>query len=174
MRQTATAVRIEQNITAMSNVSVDIQIASKVTSIPGQQEIQSWIEDAVKVAGDVRSCEVSVRIVDQDEGRALNNKFRDADKATNVLSFPAAGEAVDSLPQDIPRVLGDIVICGPLVESEAAAQDKECTDHWAHLLVHGTLHLLGYDHEADEDANVMEAMETEILGRRGVGDPYAE
>jgi len=169
----ATATRIEQNIPTMSNVSVDIQIACNVTSIPGHQEMQSWIEDTVDEAGDDSSVEVSVRIVDQEEGRSLNSQYRDADKATNVLAFPADGEAVENLPSDVPRVLGDIVICGPVVEREAAEQHKETADHWAHLLVHGTLHLLGYDHEVDEEARAMEAIETKILGRRGLRDPYA-
>jgi probable rRNA maturation factor len=167
----------DQETLAMSNVSVDIQIASKVTSVPGQQEIQSWVEDAINEVRNDRNCdcncEVSVRVVDEDEGCELNGQYRQADKATNVLSFPADREALHSLPQEVPRALGDIVICGPIVEREAAQQHKKNSDHWAHLLVHGTLHLLGHDHESDAEALEMEAIETRILGRRGVGDPYA-
>jgi probable rRNA maturation factor len=95
------------------------------------------------------------------------------DKATNVLSFPADSETLDNLPPDLPCSLGDIVICGPVVEREAEAQHKEKAAHWAHLLVHGTLHLLGHDHDVAAEAVEMEAIETRILRRRGIGDPYA-
>ncbi len=157
-----------------TGVKVDVQIASIVDSAPDEKTIQAWLEDAVvKVGEDDRSSrEISVRLVDEEEGRALNNQYRKQNKATNVLSFPAVGAGDSGLPPGLSQALGDIVICGPVVEREAAEQNKEVASHWAHLLVHGTLHLLGYDHETDEDAAVMEKLETRILAARGIDDPY--
>lgn len=102
--------------------------------------------------------------------RSLNCAFRGKDKPTNVLSFPAGDVA--GLPADAPLPLGDIVICAGVVGAEAAAQGKTEDDHWAHMLVHGTLHLLGFDHETDAEAADMEALETRILGEHGIADPY--
>jgi len=158
----------------MSNsVTVDVQVASIVTSVPDETDMQSWVQDVLTELAIKKECEVSIRIVDEEEGRDLNKQYRDKNGATNVLSFPARNEALHNLPQNHPCSLGDIVICGPVVEREAAAQHKETRSHWAHLLVHGTLHLLGHDHEVDADAKEMEALETRILRRRGVADPYA-
>lgn len=151
-------------------LSVGIQVASAAAGIPTRKSIRSWVRAAVKQFGDADAVEVSVRIVDEEEGRQLNREFRDKDRATNVLSFPP-GDA--SLPPETPKSLGDIVICAPLVECEAAAQGKATADHWAHLLVHGTLHLLGCDHDGEQDAAVMEALETRILAARGVANPYS-
>ena len=111
--------------------------------------------------------EVCVRVVDETESRTLNRRYRGKDKPTNVLSFPADIE----LPEG--RVWGDIVICAPVVAAEAEAQGKALEAHFAHMVVHGVLHLLGYDHESGADAETMESLETEILGRFGIGDPYA-
>ena len=102
--------------------------------------------------------------------RALNRDYREQDKTTNVLSFPA-GE-IAGLPDDAPRALGDIVICAAVISDEAAEQGKELSAHWAHMLVHGTLHLLGYDHETDAEAAAMEGLETRILCQHGCPDPY--
>ena len=113
---------------------------------------------------------MSVRIVDAAEIHALNSDYRGKDKPTNVLSFPAGDVA--GLPADMPVLLGDVVICASVVREEAAAQGKAITDHWAHMLVHGTLHLLGYDHETETEAVEMEALETRILSEHGVADPY--
>jgi len=156
-----------------ANVSIDIQVASVVGSVPGETEMQSWVQDVIMELAVPGKCEVSIRIVDEEEGRELNKQYRDIDTATNVLSFPANNEILGSPPPQLPCSLGDIVICGPIVEREAADQHKEINAHWAHLLVHGTLHLLGHDHEADDEAEEMEAIETRILGKRGIGDPYA-
>ena len=111
-----------------------------------------------------------MRVVDSDEMRTLNREYRQQDKVTNVLSFPAAG--IDGLPAEASQVLGDIVVCAERVAEEARDRGKPAADHWAHLLVHGTLHLLGYDHDANEDAVVMERLETRILADYGVDDPY--
>jgi probable rRNA maturation factor len=153
-------------------VSVDIQVASTATSVPEESEIRSWIADVVRELEVDCECEVSIRIVDEEEGRALNKRFRDINQATNVLSFPSGQELLADQTPDLPHLLGDIVICGPIVEREAHAQHKSAAAHWAHLLVHGTLHLLGHDHEADAQAAEMESIETRILARRGVSDPY--
>jgi probable rRNA maturation factor len=149
-------------------VSVDVQNASAAVSVPDATDIQAWVELAISQLSQAPG-EVSVRIVDEEEGRQLNNTWRGEDVATNVLSFPAD----NGLPADAPRSFGDIVICGPVVEREASEQGKATADHWAHMLVHGALHLLGYDHEIDNEALEMEALERQILAACGVDDPYA-
>jgi len=154
-------------------VSVDIQVASTVGNVPSEAVMQSWVQEVINELSVTGEFEVSIRIVDEEEGRELNKQYRDKDQATNVLSFPAVDAAIANLPADLPQPLGDIVICGPVAEREASAQQKTTESHWAHLLVHGTLHLLGHDHENDADAEAMEAIETRVLGRRGAADPYA-
>jgi probable rRNA maturation factor len=123
---------------------------------------------ALRGGGRRKPAEVAIRIVGAEEGRAFNRDYRGKDYATNVLSFPA------ELPPgvDLP-LLGDLAICAPVVEREAAEQHKRPRDHWAHLTVHGTLHLLGYDHLRDAEAEAMEALETRILASLGIADPYA-
>ena len=112
---------------------------------------------------------VSVRIVDAEEGRALNQRWRERDRPTNVLSFPA------DLPPELELpLLGDLVLCAPVVLREAAEQGKRAEDHWAHLVIHGVLHLLGMDHQDDAEAEEMEQREREILATLGIGDPYAD
>lgn len=130
----------------------------------------TWVTRAVVEAAQVANAEVSLRVVDAEEMRALNREYRDQDKPTNVLSFPAG--RVEGMPDDAPVLLGDVVVCASVVHEEAAAQAKSDEDHWAHMLVHGTLHLLGYDHIADDEAAAMEALETRILESHGVADPY--
>ncbi len=139
-------------------------------TIPGAEVVDAWVSRAVEAAGAPHDVEVSVRIVDGDEIRALNRDYREKDKATNVLSFPAGPLA--GLPDDTPVLIGDIVVCASVVESEAAEQGKAVGDHWAHMLVHGTLHLLGFDHEDDAEAAEMEALETRVLTEHGLPDPY--
>ncbi len=150
---------------------VDVDFAAAAEGLPSQEEIEDWIGRALDRAGTTGDVEVSVRIVDPDEIRTLNRDYRHRDKATNVLSFPS-GE-IAGLPDQVPQVLGDIVVCAGVVMDEAAAQDKAPADHWAHMLVHGTLHLLGYDHEQEDEAQAMEELETRILAELGVADPYA-
>ena len=115
--------------------------------------------------------ELTIRLVDEEEGMHLNQTYRGNTGATNVLSFPF--ENLEDIPDEfnIP-LLGDIVICAPVVRQEAKTQNKKETNHWAHLTVHGTLHLLGYDHIDDEDAQIMENLETGILSSLGFSDPY--
>ena len=156
-------------------VSVDFQVACQVDSIPMKTEVHSWLEQSFQAGSrnSSRQCEVAVRIVDEEESRKLNKQFRQLDKATNVLAFPAGRpDGITGLPEDEVQVLGDLVICGPLVEEEAEEQGKSPASHWGHLLVHGMLHLLGYDHETASQAAEMETMEKQLLADRGFEDPY--
>ena len=151
-------------------VQVDVQTACDDNTIPEATTVEAWVTRAVEAAGTGNDVEVSVRIVDADEIQALNNDYRDKDKPTNVLSFPAG--PIEGLPEDAPVLLGDIVVCASVVDSEAAEQGKMVGDHWAHLLVHGTLHLMGFDHGSDSEATEMEALETRILASNDLPDPY--
>jgi probable rRNA maturation factor len=154
-------------------VVADVQVASDEPGIPDETEMQSWVAAAVDSSGRCPNVEadVAVRVVDVDEIRTLNRVYRDKDSVTNVLSFPAGDIA--GMPAGARRLLGDIVICAAVVTAEANEQGKDVADHWAHMIVHGTLHLLGYDHETDAEAAAMEALETQILAARNVTDPYA-
>lgn len=158
-------------MTPEGSVIVDVQIASGIEHVPDSADIQKWIEAAIIGTAIEGPCEVSVRIVDEEEGRELNNRYRGKDYATNVLSFPVDASQ-EYLPAELRGTLGDIVICGPVVEIEAGEQGKDIAHHWAHLLIHGTLHLLGHDHVLEADARRMESLETRILGLCGVADPY--
>ena len=135
---------------------------------PSPTSFRQWIAAALKGARRRKPAEVAIRIVDTDEGRSLNLTYRGKDYATNVLSFPAELPPGLHLP-----LLGDLAICAPVVAREAAEQHKHPRDHWAHLTVHGTLHLLGYDHLVEAEAEAMEALETRILAGLGIADPYA-
>ena len=152
------------------NVQVDVQQAADDESIPDTAFVSDWVTRAVNAATITRDSEVSVRIVGADEIHALNHEYRQKDAPTNVLSFPAG--AVAGLPNDAPQPLGDIVICASVVRDEAEAQGKTLADHWAHMLVHGTLHLLGFDHQTDVEAAAMETLERRILSAHGIADPY--
>ncbi len=154
-----------------ASICIDIQVMSSPAGIPSEGDIRSWIGAVLERIDAGGAVEISLRIVDEDEGRTLNKAYRGKDRPTNVLSFPSG--IGSELPAGLPRPLGDVVICAPLVRREAAEQGKAESDHWAHLLVHGTLHLLGYDHESATEAEAMEALEREILAGRGVADPYA-
>ena len=152
------------------NVEVDVQLACEGIAVPSADVVSTWVNRALAAAGESTAAELSVRIVDADEMQALNRDYRDKDRPTNVLSFPVG--PVTGMPDDAPVLLGDIVVCASVVHDEAAAQGKADTDHWAHMLVHGTLHLLGYDHVDPNEAAAMEALETRILAAHGVADPY--
>nr|WP_275099954.1 rRNA maturation RNase YbeY [Sedimenticola hydrogenitrophicus] len=128
-------------------------------------QFQAWAEAALH--GRLERAELVVRIVDREESRQLNREYRGKDSPTNVLSFPFEAPAV--VANDL---LGDLVICAPLVAEEAAEQGKPLEAHWAHLLVHGVLHLLGFDHINDPEAETMEGLEVEILESLGYSDPY--
>ncbi len=153
---------------------IDVQLACDTAKAPARRVLSAWVRRALQAAGDEPEggAEIAIRVVDADEMRSLNRDYRGRDHATNVLSFPAGD--IEGLPRDAPRLLGDIVICADVVNAEAAAQGKAREDHWAHMLVHGSLHLLGYDHRQDADAAVMEALEKRVLTRHGLADPYGE
>ncbi|OMG63115.1 rRNA maturation RNase YbeY [Stutzerimonas balearica] len=148
-------------------IELDLQLASEAQA-PSQADFQRWCELALRQRS--ADSELTIRVVDEAEGRELNRTWRHKDYATNVLSFPA--DVPDGI-LDIP-LLGDLVICAPVVEREAAEQGKPSQAHWAHLVIHGCLHLLGYDHIEDDEAEEMEALERELLAELGHPDPYAE
>ena len=151
---------------------VDVQLAADDESIPTADDIAIWVNRAIDAAGSSSNLEVSVRVVDADEMQQLNSEFRNQDKPTNVLSFPAGDLA--GLPDEAERPLGDIVVCAAVVAAEAQQQGKTQSDHWAHMIVHGTLHLLGFDHESDSDAAEMESLEIRIMTDHGIASPYGE
>ncbi len=148
---------------------VEVQLASASPRLPAERDIQRWAIAALEELGeDAEPSDLCIRLVDTAESQALNHRYRGKNKPTNVLSFPA--------DVDVPgeRFLGDLVVCAPVVVDEAQAQRKKTDDHFAHMVVHGVLHLLGHDHEHDEDARRMEVLEREILQRLGVGNPYGD
>ena len=152
------------------DVHIDVDVACSGDH-PQPDFIGSWIRRAIAAArNDDRPLEVSVRIVSTDESRIMNRDYRQRDYATNVLSFPAGD--IEGVPAVEARALGDIAVCAAVVAAEAAEQAKAADDHWAHMLVHGTLHLLGYDHETEDEAAEMEALEVRILAEGGVANPY--
>lgn len=139
-------------------LSLSVQYASNAPDLPTRVQVRRWVRAALDA-----DAVVTVRFVDAIEGRALNAEFRGKDYPTNVLTFV--------YDDDAPRA-GDVVLCAPIVQREAQAQDKPLAAHYAHLVVHGMLHLQGFDHERAADAAVMEAREVAILDRIGVADPY--
>ena len=145
-------------------IEVEIQRETSLSSVPPDQQFEQWAAAALQGHGEA---ELVIRLVDLEESRRLNEQFANRNKPTNVLSFPA------SLPPSIHLpLLGDIVICAPLVEREAEEQNKSMLAHWAHLTIHGILHLLGHDHQSDEEAAKMEALETGLVQSFGFPDPY--
>lgn len=142
----------------MPKLELNLQIASGSSDIPTKAQFKSWAKAALRV-----DTEVTIRVVDADEGRMLNSTYRGKDYATNVLTFPI---------NEVPHLMGDIVICAPVVEAEAHAQNKPLEAHYAHLTVHGILHLHGYDHEIDAQAALMESIEIQILAKLGYANPY--
>jgi len=145
-------------------IEVDVQHATVFHPLPGNQEFNLWVSTALQEKDEA---ELTLRLVDEAESRELNSRYRGKDAPTNVLSFPAG------LPPgiDIP-LLGDIIICAPLVHEEAAAQNKPVQAHWAHLVIHGVLHLLGHDHQDEQEAREMETIEVALLFSLGFPNPY--
>ena len=151
-------------------LDVGVSYALPRAGLPAAASFRKWV--AAALAGRIREADLAIRLVDADEGQALNRHYRGKDYATNVLSFPA--EVPEGLPKNVKfPLLGDLVICAPGVAREAAEQGKALKDHYAHLTVHGVLHLLGWDHEDDKEAEAMEQLEREILADLGIADPYA-
>jgi probable rRNA maturation factor len=151
---------------------LDIQIAEQaqgLAELPDEQQLTEWACAALNGRCDLEQPELTIRLVANDESQQLNHEYRGKNKPTNVLSFPF--EAPPEVP--IP-LLGDLVIAVPVVAEEAREQGKTLDAHWAHMVVHGCLHLLGYDHIKDDEAEIMENLEREILAGLGFDDPYSE
>ncbi len=148
------------------SIELDLQLAvESETGLPTVEEFSTWLEAAVTPFQ--AQAEVTIRIVDTAESHQLNLEYRGKDKPTNVLSFPF--EAPPGIELDL---LGDLIICRQVVEQEAVEQNKPLNAHWAHMVVHGSLHLLGYDHIEDDEAEEMESLETDLMQKLGFEDPY--
>ncbi len=149
------------------SAAIQCQRVSAQARVPGPQRLRHWARAGLQGAG--ASGGLVIRVVDESESRELNRDFRGVDRPTNVLSFPFEG------PPGVPSEhLGDIVICAPVVEKEALEQGKPAQAHWAHMVVHGVLHLVGFDHHGEAEAREMESLETAILAGLGLADPYQE
>ena len=149
---------------------VDLQIAVKNDNdLPAIELIEKWVTGAIQVGSDAEreEAELTIRIVESDESQSLNSQYRGKDKPTNVLSFPFEGPAGIELP-----LLGDLVIAKQIVEQETQDQNKTLQAHWARMIIHGTLHLLGYDHIIENEALEMESIETSLLTSLGYPEPY--
>lgn len=173
-------------MTHNSNATVDLQIACAEENLPSLEHFQCWVDTALSMIysksnekegltspdmlrkySDHRQDELSIRLVELEESQSLNSQYRHKDKPTNVLSFEF--EAPEGLSLNL---LGDLVICSDIVSSEAISQNKPLLSHWAHMVIHGCLHLLGFDHINDSDADEMESLEIEILAKLDISNPY--
>ncbi|MDA9908933.1 rRNA maturation RNase YbeY [Gammaproteobacteria bacterium] len=157
------------------NVTIELMNASSDSSLPALKDFQRWTDTTMGALSKFNdqtlpdSTELSIRVIDEDESADLNANYRQKQGATNILSFPYSGIQGTDI-----NLLGDLAICAPLVRKEAAEQDKTLDAHWAHLIVHGVLHLNGFDHEEDTAAKEMETLETTILKTLGYKNPYQE
>ncbi|QYJ79653.1 rRNA maturation RNase YbeY [Shewanella acanthi] len=149
------------------DLALDVQYATASDYLPTEAQFSLWVKTAIGNSMD--KAELTIRIVDPRESQMLNSTYRGKDKPTNVLSFPFEAPPEIELP-----LLGDLVICASVVENEAHEQQKPLEAHWAHMVVHGCLHLLGYDHIEDEEAEEMESLETQLIEGLGFTDPYKE
>ncbi|ARU55939.1 metal-dependent hydrolase [Oleiphilus messinensis] len=151
---------------------VDLQLATQ-SATPDENQVQHWAQTAFEASASPENSacemEVSIRLVDTEESATLNQTYRNKTGPTNVLSFP-----FDAPPGITVNLLGDLVICAPVVQKEAQEQEKTEESHWAHMVVHGILHLQGYDHIEDNEAEIMEDLETQILTELGYPAPYEE
>lgn len=146
---------------------LDLQLVSESKNLPSQDQFQYWVDSVLK--DDSQDSEIVIRVVDEDEMTQFNEQYRNKTGSTNILSFPF--DAPDAVESDL---LGDLLVCAAVVEREAQQQDKILEHHWAHMIVHGVLHLLGYDHIDDQDAEEMEALEVKILKTIKINNPYEE
>ncbi len=145
---------------------VDIQNVCNAKKLPPTELFQQWVDATLSIVTE-QEFELTIRLVNIAESQQLNKQYRQKDKPTNVLSFPF------EVPEGIElNLLGDLVICAQVVEEEAKAQNKDLFDHWTHMVIHGCLHLLGYDHINDTDANEMETLEVKILAKLDIANPY--
>ncbi|RZM83162.1 rRNA maturation RNase YbeY [Pseudoalteromonas rubra] len=149
------------------SLEVDLQIASDFANLPSAEQFQLWAEKALLAYKE--EAEVTIRIADEAESQELNSQYRGKDKPTNVLSFPFEAPPGIELP-----LVGDLIICPQVVFREAEEQEKTFHDHFAHMVVHGCLHLLGFDHINEQDADEMESIEKEFLADLGIADPYRD
>ncbi len=152
-------------------LDVAVGYATPRAGVPAAPSFRRWVAAALQ--GRIREADVAIRIVGEEEGRALNRHYRGKDYATNVLSFPGELPPDVKLPKGVTMpLMGDIVLCAPVVSREAQEQAKALNAHYAHLTVHGVLHLLGMDHDDEREAECMEQLEREILAELGIEDPY--
>lgn len=148
------------------NIELEVIRASKTVNLPSDEQFQHWVN--LVANSQQREGELCIRLVDEAESEELNSTYRGKDKPTNVLSFPC------DLPPGFPaNVLGDLAICAAVVERESIEQSKRLEHHWAHMVIHGVLHLIGFDHINDEDAEVMESLERDLLAQLHIPDPYS-
>lgn len=152
----------------MTDLTLDYQLADGIANVPDEEAIHTWVVTTLDyLQKNDKAVELTVRIVATEEAQQLNHEFRGKDYATNVLSFPF------NSPVELPvTLLGDLVICQTVVEREAEEQQKSAIAHWTHMVIHGTLHLLGYDHIEDNEAEEMEQIERNILASLNLSDPY--
>lgn len=151
----------------MLQLVIQNQIKNKKYFIPTKIDFKKWINTALQEVNYLNNNEITIRIVDENEIAALNSKYRHKNYPTNILSFAS------EIPVDTKiKILGDLVICAPIVASESLKQDKNIKDHWAHLTIHGILHLLNYDHNNLKNARIMEKLEIKILAKLGIANPY--
>lgn len=156
------------------SLTVDLEVACQAEALPTSEAVSTWLRGALRCSERTRGTrfEVSVRIVDEPEIQRLNADYRGKDTPTNVLAFPVERAIANLTATQEARPLGDLVVCAPVIAREAQEQDKRHDAHWAHILVHGMLHLLGYDHERPEEAFEMESLEARVLAAGGVANPY--
>ncbi|MGJ0483422.1 MAG: rRNA maturation RNase YbeY [Methylomicrobium sp.] len=153
--------------------NIEIQRAFKSPGQPDRRQVVKWIDTALAESDQSYAC--VIRIVDEQESAELNEQYRHKQGPTNVLSFPFEWpESLDIAEGEEETLLGDLVICAPVVEREAVEQHKQLADHWAHMIIHGLLHLLGYDHIEENEAEEMEAKEIAILKQLQIENPYIE
>lgn len=146
---------------------IDLQNACSITPPVNEETLCQWAE--LPLSSHLKAAELTLRLVEAEEITELNRLYRKQDKATNVLAFPAT--IPDNIELDVP-LLGDVIICPAILEKESKELDRSLEAHWAHIVIHGVLHLLGYDHINDKDAEVMQGLETKLLATLGYGDPY--
>ena len=147
------------------SITLDLQIAYPCENLPVEQDFQTWVDTALLPYK--KPFELTIRIVSNEESQQLNHQYRNKDKPTNVLSFPF--EVPDGIALDL---LGDLVIAADVVSQESIEQNKSLTAHWAHMVIHGCLHLLGFDHISDDEADEMESIEIQLLAKLGFKNPY--
>ncbi len=164
------SLHLPESIEPLLLVDVQFKLDDEAEEPPSATALSGWANAAYS-AHSQQAAELTIRVVGVAEMRQLNHQYREKESATNVLSFPIDADGLPSL--EVP-LLGDIVICHAVLIEEAQQQDKPLDDHYAHIVSHGVLHLCGYDHQTDEQANQMEGLERDILSNQGIGDPYAE